>query len=841
MRQTSLTLLLCILSLIGRHALAEERTVNPPKNLSEVQQACTFGLEALQDGNLEAALEQARTAGKLAEDSLGEAHSTTMELSVSTMDRAAKALQAKRKDEAIRQFQRCGSLLDPEITYYKKVLGEAAVSPKDDEAKLMSEMATVEVTAAASSQKSLVGSGMVVDEETLFKSHVFTPNEALRKVPGVNVRDEEGFGIRPNISIRGSNPFRSTKILFLEDGLLFNFAPYGDNDMYYTPPIDRFVGVEVFKGADLTKYGPQTVFGAVNYITADVPKEAGGFASFTGGNRAYLNGHLRYGGMIDKAGGLFEYLHKEGDAARDNSFVALDDVYLKGLWEIDAQQSLTVRGDFYREDSQATFGITEAELRNFGYRYNPFKNDHYDTQRWANTATHQYKFSDDATLMTNFYWSQFSRDWWRQMNQQPTDTQCGLDFREKRLNGQPIDVDACNFTRGRLRDYYAWGVEPRLHVKHSLFGVTSELDTGFRAHYEAQHRLTEDANTPIARSGLRIEDNDRFAEAYSGFFLNRFILGDWSITPGVRVESVSYLRTNKLPGQAAQGESSLTEALPSFALTYAPIEQVNLFFGVHRGFAPPRVEDSVYNDGSSVEIGPETSWNYEVGMRTWPRNGVQADLTLFRNDFDRYTALGTVGGNDTPVAQGQALFQGMEIGGRVDGAEVFNWVHNPYLQLAYTWLPTAVQSSAFQCLPLSNGTIPATCPGGYVYGSRAGNRQPYAPEQLVTATVGYSHPIGVDVRLETVFTADQYSDFMNLTSGADHPNGPNSIEARSGQYGMIPASTIFNFAATYLVQKNLSLYATIKNVFDHEYIVDRVRGILPGSPRLVQAGFRYDL
>jgi Fe(3+) dicitrate transport protein len=34
-----------------------------------------------------------------------------------------------------------------------------------------------------------------------------------------------------------------------------------------------------------------------------------------------------------------------------------------------------------------------------------------------------------------------------------------------------------------------------------------------------------------------------------------------------------------------------------------------------------------------------------------------------------------------------------------------------------------------------------------------------------------------------------------------------------------------------------TLFAAAKNLFDREYIVDRVRGIIPGSPRLIHAGF----
>ncbi len=330
----------------------------------------------------------------------------------------------------------------------------------------------------------------------------------------------------------------------------------------------------MIKGADLTQYGPQTISGAVNYITPNPPKEASGFISFTGGNRDYLNGHARYGGTIEKlgelnsVGGLVDYLHKEGQGARDNTFAKIDDVNLKTVIQMNDKNSLVLRGDFYQENSQSTFGLTKAEYRNFGRYYNPFKNDTFQTSRWATSATHTYQFNDDVSLSTSFYWSTFSRDWWRQMNQQPTDNNCGSAFRERRLNGQAINVDNCNFTRGRLRTYETWGVAPTLHAKHKLFGVTSELEAGFRAHFENQHRLTIDGNSPTARDGVVGENNDRFADAYSGYIQNKFILGNWTIIPGVRVESVSYKRVNHLNG--TQGQSSLTEALPSFAMNYTP-------------------------------------------------------------------------------------------------------------------------------------------------------------------------------------------------------------------------------------------------------------------------------
>ncbi|BBL56609.1 TonB-dependent receptor family protein [Methylomonas koyamae] len=720
-------------------------------------------------------------------------------------------------------------------------------------------LTSVEVVESVEKAATFSGSTSVISKDTLERDQVFTVNEALRKAPGVYVRDEEGFGLRPNIAFRGQNPFRSTKVLFLEDGIPFNFAPYGDNDIYYHPPVERYDGIEIYKGADLTQFGPQTINGAVNYLTPKVPTTPGGFVSFTGGNRDYLNGHTRYGGMVknvqglDAIGGVADYIHKEGMESHDNTFAVVDDANLKSIIDFDARNRLTLRGDFYHQDEQgAAFGLTDAEYRKLGARYNPDKNANFTNDRWSTSATYEHSFNNDVTLEASFYWSAYERNWWRQQNEFPTENQCvgrGIDsYVTDRQNGIPVDMDLCNYNSGRLRNYETWGVAPTLHAKHDLFGIESQLDAGFRAHFENQYRRfirgstadARDASNPNGGTYRQLtENNERFADAYSGFVQNKFIWNDWTFTPGVRVESVSYERKNLLNG--AQGQSSLTEILPSFAMTYSPIDNAELFFGIHRGFAPPRVEDAVYNDtGGSAEVGAEISWNTEFGIRARPLHGVKTELTYFHNDFDSLTVLGTVGGGTVPVAQGKALYEGIELMARADFGDVFNWTHNPYAQIAYMWLPTAETTQAFRCVPLSSGAYPASCPGGNVFGSAPGKRAPYAPESLLTATLGYSHPTGFDAHLEAAFVSEQYADFLNLDNGADHPNGAASNEALGGSYGKINDYVVVNFATSYKVQKDLTLYVSMKNLLDNTYIVDRVRGIQPGMPRLVQAGFKYE-
>lgn len=154
-------------------------------------------------------------------------------------------------------------------------------------------LATIQVIGSEENLSTLGGAGQILGKKELEDSHVFTVNEALRKVPGVHARDEEGFGLRPNIAMRGLNPTRSTKITLLEDGLPLAYAPYGDNASYYHPMVDRYERIEVLKGASSLLFGPQTVGGVVNYITPAPRQSLGGYVQGVVGNRDYF-GYSRH-------------------------------------------------------------------------------------------------------------------------------------------------------------------------------------------------------------------------------------------------------------------------------------------------------------------------------------------------------------------------------------------------------------------------------------------------------------------------------------------------------------------------------------------------------------------
>ena len=657
------------------------------------------------------------------------------------------------------------------------------------------------------------GSLSVLDAATLRASRCFTTDEALRKLPGVHVRGEEGFALRPNIGIRGLNPTRSAKVLLLEDGIPLAYAPYGDNATYYHPPIDRFESVEVIKGAGQVLYGPSTVGGVINYLTPAIPDRPAGEVELTGGNRDYLNGHARYGGTWGRTGLIGHLTRKQGEGARDNIRLGVSDAYLKGTTTFSDRRMLTWRLNYYAERSNVTYsGLTEEEFR-VNPRQNPFRNDYFYGDRFGASVSYSEALRPDLALTANLYGSYFSRDWWRQSSNSGQ--------RPNRL-GEPgcasmADLNIGCGNEGRLRRYHAWGVEPRLRLQQRLGPLAGEADFGVRGHFEDQDRQQKNGPLPWSRDGRLVEDNKRRTQAWSGFWQYRLVRGRLGLTPGLRLEHVRYQRLNRLNGAA--GRTALTQWIPGVGVSFSP-SRLTVFAGVHRGFAPPRAEDIITNLGGTVDLDPELSWNYELGLRLRAAPRLSLEATVFRMDYENQIIPASVAGGigATLTSAGRTEHQGLEAAGRWQLPGWFGPRHTLWLRTAYTWLPTA------RFAGIRYSSVP-----GYSQVLVSGNRLPYAPRHLGNAALMYAHARGTSAWVEAVSTSRQFSDDLNTVQPT--PNG---------QRGLIPGNVLWNAALNHPIEPmRATLFLTVKNLTDRLVIVDRARGILPSHPRLVQFGLRW--
>ncbi|MBU6366539.1 MAG: TonB-dependent receptor [Gemmatimonadetes bacterium] len=685
------------------------------------------------------------------------------------------------------------------------------------------------------------GSVAVISPEQLRRSRVFSTQEALRKVAGVVVRDDEGFGARPNIGIRGLNPTRSTKVLLLEDGVPITIAPYGDNAAYYHPPIERMESVEVLKGAGQVLYGPHTVGGVINYRTPAIARTPTATLSLSGGTRGFRTLRAAASGTVGETGLLADLVRRETLGARENTRTTVDDASVKLRVPLAGSQQLTLRGSLFREQSQVTYaGLTEAEYA-ANPRQNPFADDAFDITRLGGAVAHQVGATPQRRLVTTAYAHTVQRDWWRQSSssaQRPND-------RSDPACGGMANLRTTCGNEGRLRDYVVAGVEPRLAWQRLGARHLLQLDAGVRLHHEVQERQQVNGGTPRARTvGLPgdvnagiVEDNRRTTLAHAAFVQARVVAGALSVTTGVRGEAMRLTRLNRrpVPGhpEGVAGATSLAALIPGVGATWTVRPGITLFTGLHRGFSPPRPEDIISNStGGVVELDPEASWNSEVGAR-WQRGTAwQLEATLFSMDFANQVVPASIAGGVGAALTnaGRTRHRGAELSVQ---AAAEGGAFRPFVELAATWLPVARYVGARWAYV---GTT-ATDGVGKVFlepdaartrtrVSVTGNRLPYAPTATLTSTVGVRHRDGAELRVELVAVGAQASDPVNTR-----------VLAADGQQGPIAANALWNATANVpLGRTGLGGWVAVKNLTDRTVVVDRTRGLLPGMPRLVLLG-----
>jgi len=121
----------------------------------------------------------------------------------------------------------------------------------------------VTATPVATPAEQLGASVSVVNGEDFQTYHYPTVDEALRSVPGVEIRRSGAYGKTTSVTIRGAN---ANQVQVLVDGLRVKSPTLGQVDLSDISP-DLIERIEVIRGAQSTLYGADAIGGVINIIT----------------------------------------------------------------------------------------------------------------------------------------------------------------------------------------------------------------------------------------------------------------------------------------------------------------------------------------------------------------------------------------------------------------------------------------------------------------------------------------------------------------------------------------------------------------------------------------------
>ena len=683
--------------------------------------------------------------------------------------------------------------------------------------------------------KNRTGAAYYLSTDDLAKFNYTDINRALNKISGINFYEEDGFGLRPNISIRGTSPERSSKIAVMEDGVLISPAPYSASSAYYFPSIARMQAVEVLKGSSQIQYGPYTTGGAINFVSTEIPENLSGKITTSFGSFNTGQAHLTLGDSFNNFGYMIEYLNFNSDGFKSlgnelNTGFDINEITskirFKSSEKAKIKQSTELKFHSYDEISNETYlGLTENDFENDPYlRYPGSEKDKMDAEHIQFLLTHELSFTDKFKITTNAYHNGFKRNWYK------------LDDVVFENNSQKISKvisDPENFSghisilKGLLdsenslkvkannREYVSKGVQTKIdyhwYGKNNSF---NDLEIGFRVHYDEEDRFQWEDKYNITNGSMSLNtygdmgsQGNRISSAnsFASYLMYKYKIKDFTITPGIRYESIKLERNDYGKSNPTRDlndvsfrKNEVSVIIPGIGVNYTLNNKLSIFGGIHKGYSPP---------GSSVGQKAEESVNLELGAR-FSINKLNAEIIAYQNDYSNLlgndlAATGGFGELD-PFNAGKALVNGLEL---LLTSEIIesNKISIPF-SFSYT-LTNAKFLTDFGSTQDIWGEV------------SNGDRIPYIPQHQLNSNIGFKTN-----KFEINLNGNYNGKFSTIADG--------SIE--------IPSYFIFDISFKYKIKPGITFTSKAINLFDENYSVSRApAGLRPGHPFGFYGGFEY--
>jgi Fe(3+) dicitrate transport protein len=695
----------------------------------------------------------------------------------------------------------------------------------------------IDVTVAGAKIRETVGSAHIIREAQLERFEYSDPHQVFQSVPGVYVRGEDGFGLRPNIGMRGAISDRSKKITLMEDGVLFGPAPYSAPAAYYFPLITRMVAVKVVKGPSAIAFGPHTIAGAIDLITAPIPEGEHAFADLSMGLYLSRKAHVRASTAGDHFAVLLEGVHeanngfKELDGGGDTGF-ARNELMGKVRASFGNADSLLheveLKVGFSTEESNETYlGLTAADFEANPYRrYAASQFDRMEYWRSQVALTHTAMHGSELDIKSTFYRHDMDRSW-RKVNgfrgaslddvlANPDDPRNAVFYGV--LTGKiPPSTDAETLMVGpNDRRFVSQGFQTRASWRPKTGPVQHKIEVGTRIHYDSIERLhTQDGYlidglnlTPEGGPTETTADNEGRTLALSLWGIHSATWGPVTLTAGARVESIQSRFEDRL-GERQEGITQQV-VLPGAGAHLALPEDFGLVAGVYQGFSP-------VPPGQTSSVTPEKSVNYEFGGRWSPKRTLRVEAIGFYNDYNNLSnvctfSTGCVAEVDVQSNAGAATVAGLEA--YVDAEVELPLDLTLPGRLAYTFTHARFDTSFSSSDP--------------IFGEVSeGDVLPYIPEHQVSGSVGLEH------KLVGGSVAGTYVAAMREAAGA--------VDEEPEPFEVTDASFLLDASVYARPFDYLKVYVTGRNLLDMAYVAsNRPYGARPGAPFSFQIGTKVE-
>ena len=697
------------------------------------------------------------------------------------------------------------------------------------------EIETVTIIGKKADVKELSGSGQIVSNEELLKAMDTDIHKILSAVPGVYFRTEDGYGLRPNISIRGTSIDRSAKITLMEDGILVTPAPYTSSSAYYFPTTGRINSVEVLKGPSSISQGPSTIGGAINMISTPIPEVNSGKFTQEFGQNGMLRTHAYYGGVSGNLGGLVEIHEHKTDGFDSIANVGGDtgfnksDILIKARYET-GDHSLTFKMLEVDEVSDQSYvGLSGASFNaNPRLRYGMTQYDEMNNDGDQKSLTYLGDF-ENIRVIASTWSNDYHRDWFKVdkannnsdhgvgsgINNVIAVANAGNANAQAILEGElAVQVKLKHNNRFYTNEGYQFKVITDINNHSLTFGYRDMEDSESRyQNYECFDQGSNGINSALydCSTGYTGSNNRlRVSEATSYYIEDKITLGNLILTIGHRSEEYDQVENRWNDGvptrtQLASGYPKTKDgdhSTTGFGATYDVNENLQLVAGFHEGMTAMFGTD------------PEKADNMELGLR-YSKGDTSLETFYFESDYKNLKAVckNSQGGDcdDGDVFDGGVVdVSGLEL----SASHIFEGSDGTIYPVALTYTSTdATFANSFDD------------DGDYWGVVAAGDDVPYVPSSSLALVVGFVGSSGLSGNVRLV------------------DNGSSCSTAACGINQNIEAHSFIDLNLRKPLNDKTDVYLIMENLLDHEDIVARAPkdGARSQKPRTLKIGFTFKL
>jgi len=693
----------------------------------------------------------------------------------------------------------------------------------------------------------LPGSAAVVAGED-FRARGYTNlKQIAATAPGVFVRDEDGFGNFPNISIRGVDGTRSAKVTLMEDGILTAPSPYSAPNAYYSPKSGRMAGIEFLKGSSQVMYGPHTTGGVVNFLSTPIPTEERRFFSrLTAGSYGNVFNQTWLGGVTQteagKVGALVELHTQLSDGFRQidgvgrRSGYTLTEPMVKLSWEpsggLRQRFELKVgQTDFDADESYA--GLSEVDLRaRPDRRYASSRFDHHVAEQWRTYLKWSAEPDKSLRLDSALYFNRFDRMWDKLDGITPAP---GLlsNIGEALVHAPSLALlrgdritgnDGSFYTNKALRQHEAYGWQGAVTKRLEAGAVRHELTAGLRIHRDdaggSNQRITYAVDDGVIGAGTpgAVSSAGYQQTVATAFFIEDSIrTGALTLRPGLRYE---YLNMGSTSAAGAYAPTTNAMVMGGLGFTCALNAEHALFGGVYRGGSAANPAGYAAGARSESSLGKELGWRGRKGATSW-------ELVAFHTDFHDLIApvVGVAGGGLLAVTNGGgAVSYGLEALLRHDLAGGERGYKVP-VYAGLTWTHARFKDIVGSRLGNSAGIFA---------GAEDGHDIPYIPEWKLAAGAGLeSGPYAgsLDLSYYSSTWGTGYNANPRLVDGTNALADPSAIDGRVD--GLLTVDLNLRWQCT----RTFRVVGGVQNLLDRRAIISRAPlGGRANAPRTLFLG-----